>query len=643
MKTKSIFLVGITVLLLLISSYVTTAFIPQNSVWCSTEKTSLQQSQKLGTLHGRILDFQNPSYGYADALVRVYFDDTYQEATSTSPDGEYAIDQIPLDYRLKKVTVTLYSVFSETVYQIIDKNITYDFYVKPTSHQTIYVGGDGPGNYTRIQDAVNDAGTADTVFVYNGTYSEYVSIYKRIRLVGENQDTTVIDAGGSGDVLYVSADGTLISEFTLRNSGQAEPPIRDCGIDLRSDHHCLSDICFEDNDFGISLHNTQYTRIRDCRFVGNRWGVSAATSQERNEIQHNQFLENKQGGLQLDTFQNCQILGNQIEENTGVGLQLNTAQNNTVINNVFDHNNGTGICLSSDSHKNILFHNALINNTLNAYDEGNNTWNDTYPSGGNFWSDYTGEDLFSGPAQNQTPSDGIGDVPYNLSGENATDYYPYMIAEGWINRPPWTPSDPVPEDGAVDVPIDSVLRWNASDPDEADTLTFDVFFGTDENPVQVAANITDVFYDPPGNLLFNTTYYWQIRVWDASNASTTGPVWSFTTEELGDTTLAIRFVNISLGTLCFTIENTGSYDAVDITWELTMQSIQDFPSIPGRNQWNGTIPLLKAGTAQTVCSDDRIVGLGFFTTTGQAEALNAPVVSVEKKMILIAFLLFLFS
>jgi hypothetical protein len=38
----------------------------------------------------------------------------------------------------------------------------------PTSKGSwLYVGGSGPGNYTRIQDAIDDASDGDSVFVYD--------------------------------------------------------------------------------------------------------------------------------------------------------------------------------------------------------------------------------------------------------------------------------------------------------------------------------------------------------------------------------------------------------------------------------------------------------------------------------------------
>ncbi|MEM2569530.1 MAG: hypothetical protein QXT67_06305, partial [Candidatus Bathyarchaeia archaeon] len=47
------------------------------------------------------------------------------------------------------------------------------------------------------------------------------------------------------------------------------------------------------------------------------------------------------------------------------------------------------------------------------------------PSGGNYWSDYTGADLYSGPYQNMTGSDGLGDAPYIIDADNR-DRYPLM-------------------------------------------------------------------------------------------------------------------------------------------------------------------------------------------------------------------------
>ena len=81
----------------------------------------------------------------------------------------------------------------------------------------LYVGGSGANNYSKIQDAINDAIPGDTVFVYSGIYYENIVINKSINLVGENRDTTIIDGKNSGDVVKITADGVNISGFTICN------------------------------------------------------------------------------------------------------------------------------------------------------------------------------------------------------------------------------------------------------------------------------------------------------------------------------------------------------------------------------------------------------------------------------------------
>jgi hypothetical protein len=72
---------------------------------------------------------------------------------------------------------------------------------------------------------------------------------------------------------------------------------------------------------------------------------------------------------------------------------------------------------------NTIYHNNFIGNAFQASTDGSpNTWDNGYPSGGNYWSDYNGTDLHSGPCQNVTGSDGIGDTPYAIGANNMDDY-----------------------------------------------------------------------------------------------------------------------------------------------------------------------------------------------------------------------------
>jgi len=87
---------------------------------------------------------------------------------------------------------------------------------------------------------------------------------------------------------------------------------------------------------------------------------------------------------------------------------------------------GSGTILQSTTGAQV-YHNNLVNNAVQASDDnpGKNQWDNGYPSGGNYWSDYTGVDDCSGPQQNICLSpDGIGDTPYSLN--SSQDHYPLM-------------------------------------------------------------------------------------------------------------------------------------------------------------------------------------------------------------------------
>jgi parallel beta-helix repeat protein len=108
-----------------------------------------------------------------------------------------------------------------------------------------------------------------------------------------------------------------------------------------------------------------------------------------------------------------------------VGIVLLSSSNNSVSGNNITANNEDGIVLDSSSN-NTIYHNSFINNTGQVYSVGSTiVWDDGYPSGGNYWSNYNGTDSCSGPYQNETGFDWIGDSPYVID-QNNTDRYPLM-------------------------------------------------------------------------------------------------------------------------------------------------------------------------------------------------------------------------
>jgi len=180
---------------------------------------------------------------------------------------------------------------------------------------TLYVGGSGPNNYTRIQDAIDNASDWDNVFVYNGLYYENILVDKSISLIGEDRNFTFIDGSGSGDVIFISSDYITISGFIIQNGGLEFP---NGGIHTRSNYSTISGNNIENNFYGVVMFFS-----------------------DNNDIISNNVIDNNQCGIYLEASSNNNILGNFINSQpfNGVGLWNSSNDNiiseNTIINNKY--------------------------------------------------------------------------------------------------------------------------------------------------------------------------------------------------------------------------------------------------------------------------------------------------------------------
>jgi len=102
------------------------------------------------------------------------------------------------------------------------------------------------------------------------------------------------------------------------------------------------------------------------------------------------------------------------------------------------------------------------------------------------------------------------------------------ITASTFDNPPYIPSSPHPEDGALDIGVKTHLSWLGGDPDPGDKAVYDLYFGNESDPDLMANDLEKPNYYP-GVLEHNTSYYWYVVAKDENGASTTGPEWTFTT------------------------------------------------------------------------------------------------------------------
>lgn len=118
----------------------------------------------------------------------------------------------------------------------------------------------------------------------------------------------------------------------------------------------------------------------------------------------------------------------------------------------------------------------------------------------------------------------------NLESEYSSTFHFYTEGEGEINHIPFSPELVSPKLGDVVQTATANLQWEANDVDTTDTLTYDVFYGTDKDNLSNKSSNQTATNLETSVLESSTTYYWKVVVKDGNGGETFGQVWQFLTD-----------------------------------------------------------------------------------------------------------------
>jgi parallel beta-helix repeat protein len=290
-----------------------------------------------------------------------------------------------------------------------------------TYSNIIYVGGNEPYHYDTIQAAINVALPGDTIYVLDDSspYYETLTIDKSLNIIGENKNTTFIDARNAGTVIQISSNNVNISGFTIKNSGK--DPLY-AGISINSNNNRITDTILENNynaviyEFSntnvfsknkieqstsraIYLRDSTDTIISENIIQHNEIGIHIDRNSRNNIFYANSLVENTEGFLIQqssansiywniitnsdtavhieDSTENDIFDGNLITENN-IGLYLNNAERNEIYDENIISDNDIGILLSNAEDNNI-HENQISDNTIgiqiNSSSHNNIYWN----------------------------------------------------------------------------------------------------------------------------------------------------------------------------------------------------------------------------------------------------------------------------
>ena len=271
----------------------------------------------------------------------------------------------------------------------VSGNVIVERTSSPTSFgDTLYVGGSGPGNYSTIQSAINDASDGDTVYVYDDSspYNESVFISKSLTIQGENKHTTIIDRGhDTGKGFSIEADNVIITGFTVQNTGSG---IYIGGPGQTASHNTITENIVLNTGGGISVYygnpsksefldygyntisyntisNTTFTGIRVTKgcnnaIIGNtvsqthgidgQYGFGIDASGAYNNISHNHVFDNDRFGIILHESYQSTVYRNTIENNGRYGLAIADTSSNTITQNNFIDNRKNAIFTQAIKH-----------------------------------------------------------------------------------------------------------------------------------------------------------------------------------------------------------------------------------------------------------------------------------------------------
>jgi len=345
------------------------------------------------------------------------------------------------------------------------------------------------------------------------------------------------------DHLNGNCDGLMVTESSDVNVSDSEISNNCGGITIsRSPNFTLAHSVISGNGEGMFEDASTNTTVTGNLFASNSYTGARLGGGANVVVSQNHIQDNGGDGLIVDNVVNALIQGNWISGSGGAGILISAANGlNITANTLLYNHQGISLIASPFSgggsvYNTIVYHNNFVYNLIDQADHiyGETlAWDNGYPSGGNFWSDYTGVDRCGGVSQDICPQpDGVGDTPYtgiiqitsgccDRSPSPLVDHYPIMNPFGNVTqdtKPPLWPNGSNLALARVNSTSVS-LRWSKANDD------------TWVSKYQIAENGT-VIATVPGNILSYTlsglssgsSYVFKIDAGDpADMMSTDGP------------------------------------------------------------------------------------------------------------------------
>jgi parallel beta-helix repeat protein len=281
----------------------------------------------------------------------------------------------------------------------------------------------------------------------------YWGIFLNSSLYNSVHSNTVVN-NGDGIYIWRNSDYNIVVNNSISSSNYGG-----IGLYTSSSNIIAYNNVTPNNKIGVGIWtSSKYNRIFNNIISLNNEGMYLWNYSDNNIILNNEIVNNGYG-ISLSGSSNNSLFNNRVTANTAIGIRFFLSSNyNSVYENAITYNdagisiasslnnsiysntianNRYGVMLSLGSN-NKFYHNNFMNNTKDIYDyywdklsssPSLNIWDDGYPSGGNYWSDY--EEKYSNATE--IDNSGIWNTAYIIDPNNK-DNYPLICPVGSITR-----------------------------------------------------------------------------------------------------------------------------------------------------------------------------------------------------------------
>jgi parallel beta-helix repeat protein len=212
----------------------------------------------------------------------------------------------------------------------------------------ITVDDEGDGDYTSIQEAIDNSNPGDTIKIYSGQYNETVIVNIESITIeginyelgsGDDEDIPGVNGEYTGNVITLNANFITLKTIVSINS--------------KLDNYYA----------GIKI-DSNYNTIAGCGTASNYYGLINYGTQ--NEIVQNVIAFNVKAGVYNYESNNNIISNNFISENGVNGIYLHDSESNTISENTITLNVKDGIHISDYCHDNQIINNFIKSNSIDG-------------------------------------------------------------------------------------------------------------------------------------------------------------------------------------------------------------------------------------------------------------------------------------